>query len=222
MTVDPSGRASPVIGETSLGPATTRERSKVAALAAVILAVVGGYLLLRSTSGDAGGLLPFQMLARDLASADRAMFETLKTRILELEALRARSGRWPEPEAAAGLPRSAPGGESGRPRYVWQRAEEGIIANYLARPGADDSSAAWLVVYREPDPSAPADTAPNDEEHHRLPDGTVLHVSIWTRRFGGQVGGEFVRQPEAAGWTQILTAPLDRRAPLFGPLPPSR
>jgi hypothetical protein len=32
-------------------------------------------------------------------------------------------------------------------------------------------------------------------------------VSIWTHRFGGQVTREFVRQPQTAGWVQVLMAP---------------
>ena len=60
----------------------------------------------------------------------------------------------------------------------------------------------------QPPPPAPIDPAPNDETHHRLPDGTVLHVSIWTHRFGGQIDRRFVQQPERSGWTQVLTAPV--------------
>ena len=48
-----------------------------------------------------------------------------------------------------------------------------------------------------------------DEEHHRLKDGTVLHVSIWIHRFGGQVAPDFFIKPETAGWTQLLIAPLN-------------
>jgi hypothetical protein len=66
---------------------------------------------------------------------------------------------------------------------------------------------------QEPDPLTSTDTAPNDEEHHRLPDGTVLHVSIWMHRFGGQMKPEFFARPENAGWTQLLTAPVNPIAP---------
>jgi hypothetical protein len=162
-------------------------------------------------------LLPFQMLARDLVQADRDLFTTLKGRTADLEAVRAATGRWPDPAAVPSLPRHPPSAEgSAGPSYTWQLGEKGIVVNYLARPAQSDSSAAWLVVYREPDPGAPTDTALNDEEHHRLPDGTVLHVSLWMRRFGGQVSADFIPQPEVAGWTQVLTAPLDRRVPPFG------
>jgi hypothetical protein len=186
------------------------------ALAGAIVVVLVGYVTFRSSS-ESGALLPYQILARDLVLADQAMFTTLKTGILDLEAVRAETGRWPEPDQVLGLPRAAPGGEgAGTPSYVWSRRAQGIIVNYLGRPEGADSSAAWLVVYREPDPGAPADTAPNDEEHHRLPDGTVQHVSIWMRRFGARVPDDFLPQPEVAGWTQVLTAPLARRAPASG------
>jgi hypothetical protein len=196
------------LSATTLGRSVKKEeRVKVVALGCFIAVAIGGYVAFRSTM-TGNPLMPFQTLARDLVLADRATFTTLTERILELEAIRARTGRWPEPAAAVGLPRVGLGAD-GRtaPTYSWQRSERGIIVNYLARPARGDSSAAWLVVYREPDPSTPADTAPNDEEHHRLPDGTVLHVSIWMRRFGAQVSADFLPQPEVAGWTQVLTAP---------------
>ena len=102
--------------------------------------------------------------------------------------------------------------------YTWRRAAVGVVTHYLGLPAEDVSAAAWMIVIREPEPGVPTDTAPNDEEHHRLPDGTVLHVSIWTHRFGGQVDPAFVPQPEAAGWTQVLVAPLNPLAQPFAPL----
>lgn len=202
--------------ETRLGAAngsTNGERLRVVALCAAIVVVIAVYLVLRSVLTEGGSLLPFQMLARDLVQADQEMFATLKARIGDLEAVRATTGRWPEPAGVPGLPRLPPGAEALGGAYTWALRAQGLVVNYLARPAQSDSSAAWLVVYREPDPSAPADTARDDEEHHRLPDGTVLHVSLWTRRFGRQVSADFFPQPEGAGWTQVLTAPLDRRAP---------
>jgi len=81
-----------------------------------------------------------------------------------------------------------------------------------------DAAPAWMIAIKEPEPGVPTDTAPNDEEHHRLPDGTVLHVSVWTHRFGGQLEKAFVAAPEAAGWTQVLVAPLNPLAQPFAPM----
>jgi len=212
------------VSATPLGAAaSSRERSRVLVLAGLIVAAVSAYLVLPSTETSTAALMPYQTLARELVPVDQAMFNELKGRILRLEAARAQTGQWPDPGGTAVLPDTPPPvAGAHETMYTWQRSTKDIIVNYLGRPPQGESSAAWLVVYREPDPSVPVDTAPNDEEHHRLPDGTVLHVSIWMRRFGGQVGTEFFPRPELAGWTQVLTAPLDRRAPPFGPPPPSK
>ena len=179
-----------------------RERFGVLGLAALIVTMVGVYLALRSSAldgADGGTLLPYQALVRNLVSSDQAMFGDLQKSLIEVEAARARTGRWPE---AAG-----PDGPTPPRSYKWMGSREGLFFNYLAIPSDDVSAAAWLLVIQEPDPAAVPDPAPNDEEHHRLPDGTVLHVSIWTHRFGEQVPREFVRQPQTAGWVQVLMAP---------------
>ena len=68
-------------------------------------------------------------------------------------------------------------------------------------------------MIQEPDPAAPPDRAPNDEEHHRLPDGRALHIYVWMHRFGGQMKSEFVPQPQGSGWAQVLTKPSTLMAP---------
>jgi hypothetical protein len=188
-----------------VGGAGTRERLGVIGLAAFILVSVGAYLALRSSvleSTTAGHLLPYQVLAHTLTSADRGVYEKLLTQYSALEQGRIRTGRWPDADALAA-----------QPPYRWTRADEALFVNYLARPSDDVSESAWLIVVQEPDPRAPPDPAPNDETHRRLADGTILHVTFWTHRFGGQIAPGFVRQPETRGWTQVLTAPV--------PLPPT-
>jgi hypothetical protein len=44
----------------------------------------------------------------------------------------------------------------------------------------------------------------NDEEHARLVDGTLLHVSIWQHARGASVAAAPVRVPQAEGWTQLF------------------
>jgi hypothetical protein len=210
------------IGTTTLGAKRGRERSIIVAVAIVIAAAVGLYLGLRASGGGTGTLLPYQMLARDLVQSDQEIFTRLRQCLLDAEALRARQGSWPEPDAVASLPTSPIGASGagatsagGGASYTWTLTQQHIIVNYLRLPSGDASASAWLIRVQEPDPAAPTDSAPNDEEHHRLPDGTVLHVSIWTHRFGSQLTRAFLPKPELVGWTQILTAPL---SPLGPPL----
>jgi hypothetical protein len=204
-------------GDRTIGRSRGQERFRVVALGIGILVLVGVYFAMRSSVGPAGTLLPFQMLARDLVSADQTMFEALKQVLLTAEEARSATGRWPEAHALPGLPAAENGGAG--VSYSWRRQTEGVITHYLGLPSADGSAPAWMLAIKEPEAGVPTDTAPNDEEHHRLPDGTVLHVSIWTHRFGGQVDPGFIAQPEAGGWIQILVAPLNPMAQPFAPLP---
>ena len=184
----------------TIGGPAGRERAGVLGLAALIVVTVTVYLALKST---AGSLLPYQTLVGTLVSTDQSTFGDLQRELVEIETSRAALGQWPEASAVR-----SPGS------YSWTSAREGFFVNYLARPADDGSAAAWLLVIQEPDPQVPPDPAPNDETHHRLPDGTVLHVSIWTHGFGGQIATKFVRQPESAGWTQVLTHPVKAVAPV--------
>jgi hypothetical protein len=193
---------------TSIVGSGSRERLGVIGLAALIVVSVAVYLALKSSvleSTGAGHLLPYQTLVRTMPSADQAMFEQLQQRVIEIEEVRARTGQWPLAEALAP-----------DPPYRWEYSRDRFVLNYLAAPPEEASDAAWLVVIQEPDPQAPVDRAPNDETHHRLPDGTVLHVTVWTHRFGGQMTPKFVRQPETAGWTQVIRAPLPPTPPPAG------
>jgi len=209
--------------ETSLGRSTGQERFRVIALGIGVVILIAVYFGLRSSVTETGRLLPFQMLARDLVSSDQTMFTALKQCLLEVEGLRSSDGRWPDAPAFAVLLRNTPVVDSGIGNaFTWRDQTQGVITHYVGLPTQDVSAPAWMVAIREPEPGVPTDTAPNDEEHHRLADGTVLHVSIWTHRFGGQVDPKFVAQPEAAGWTQVLVAPLNPLAQPFGPISPAK
>ena len=191
-----------------IGP-KSRERYGVIGLGLLIVATIGIYLVLRSSAlesnGGGGGLLPYQSLVHDLVSSDQTTFAEMHRQLAEIEKARATAGRWPDASSVT------------LPPYNWSTTRQGFFLNYLAKPHDDVSAAAWLLLVQEPDPLATPDPAPNDETHHRLPDGTVLHVSVWTHRFGGQVPNEFFRQPEAAGWTQVLYAPV----PVVNPTKPA-
>ena len=61
---------------------------------------------------------------------------------------------------------------------------------------------AWLVLLLEPAQGAPKDTAQPDDEHHLLPDGTMLHVTVWTRAADAGVPEQVTAFPAAEGWVQ--------------------
>ncbi len=186
-------------------PSGRHEAGLVLAAAGAI--VVGALLVIAPGNGAARAsspdLLPFQTLFRDASPAVQRMYRELQEGLLEAERRRAATHAWPAVErlAAEGIPPFAPA----RPAYRWRLARDGSLVAYVGvtEPG----SPAFLALVQEPAPGAvePPSTAPLDETHHRLADGTVLHVSIWFRAAPpARDGDDVVAEPAAAGWTQVL------------------
>jgi hypothetical protein len=203
----PPGRGKPPGGETPPAAKTWRERAGVLGLAAAIIVTIALYLALKPAGGDnaSRNLLPYQALARSLPDADARQFRAIRSGIVAAESDRARASRWPDPSALAG--RGIPAFASGpSAEYEWFLLRQGTIVDYFAKP-LDPSQPAWLLEIQEPEPGMPPDRAPLDEEHHRLPDGTVLHIYVWMHRYGGQVPVGFVRQPQTNGWIELFTEP---------------
>ncbi len=195
-----------------LPPSVRRETLIVCQLAVVVVAVVGFYLAntvwnAGNTQARVSDLMPYQALVRDRPSSDQRMFRELQEGLLEAQRVRSTSGGWPAPAALAiqAIPPFAP--DPTRPEtYVWTVTQHGAFINYRAAP-AVTGVAAWLLLIQEPDPGAPPDPAREDEEHHRLADGTMLHVSIWTHADGLDLPARFISLPQVEGWTQLRAGP---------------
>jgi hypothetical protein len=191
-----------------------RERASILLLAALIVGGIGIYLALRvsgSGTDTQKDLLPYQVLARALPDAEQQTFAAIRRGLGDAEAERARLARWPEPSALAsrGIPPFAGDANSLR----WQQFQQGKTVDYLGIP-SDPASPAWLLVLQEPEPNMPPDPAPLDDEHHKLPDGTTMHVYVWMHQYGGRVTPGFIAQPQSQGWTQVFRVPPN---PLFLP-----
>ncbi|HKB12904.1 MAG TPA: hypothetical protein VKD69_19710 [Vicinamibacterales bacterium] len=173
----------------------SRERLGVAAIAAGIISIVAVYLVLNATRArdSAKDLLPYQVLVSTLPEPDQRAFRAIREGLLAAEAERARRGAWPD---------TAPLGDG----YRWTRLDQGVIVNYFGAPG-DPAAPAWLLEIQEPEPGMLPDPAPVDDEHHRLPDGTMLHTYVWMHRYGTQVPIGFVRQPQNSGWLEVFATP---------------
>jgi hypothetical protein len=173
-----------------------------------ILVLVGFYLANTVWNTDpraarAAGLLPFQKLVADAPSNDQRMFRELQEGLLEAERLRGSSGAWPPPAALAdtGIPPFAHDPTAKGPAYRWVLTRRGAFVNYRGTPAAPGAPT-WLLHVQEPLPGTLPDTAAEDEEHHRLPDATMLHISVWTRADGERLSPALVQVPQAEGWTQ--------------------
>ena len=150
--------------------------------------------------------LPFQALIQDRPVGELRMFRELHEALLETEVRRATNGAWPEVATltAEGVPPFAfdPTVKDGR--TDWQLLRSGAVINYLGRPQRRDGSA-WLLLIQEPVPGVPPDQNFEDEEHHRLTTGEMLHVSVWVHANGASVAPQLVRVPQSEGWTQLYS-----------------
>jgi hypothetical protein len=173
--------------------------------------VVGVWMFLASDSAALKGgvtgqrnLLPFQALVQDRPSSEQRIFRELQEGLLEAEARRANTGTWPAVPALSGegIPPFAADPTAKGSRYDWRLIQSGTFVNYLGIPERPDAPA-WLLLVLEPEAGAAPDPAREDEEHHRLMGGTMLHVSTWVHPSGGQLGARVVRSPQAEGWTQL-------------------
>ena len=195
-------------------PSGRAETVNVLKTAAAIVLLVGAYLALPSWTAQPAdiqarqsqlGLLPYQQLIRDARPAEQRIFRELQEGLLEAERMRAQTGQWPDVAtlASEGIPPFAP--DPTQPiAYKWTSVRQDWAINYLGVP-SDSAAPAWLLVVLEPEPGAPADPAPNDETHHRLPDGTTLHVSVWTiPEVKRRSGFAALRLPQNEGWTNWL------------------
>jgi hypothetical protein len=195
-------------------PSVRAETLNVLKAAAAIVLIVAAYIF-RPTLGTQVanrqpqiGLLPYQQLIRDAAPAEQRLFRELQEGLLEAERIRAQTGQWPDVAAleGEGIPPFA-SDPTRKIEYKWTSTRQDWVTNYLGVP-TDPSQPAWVLVILEPEPGTPPDPAPNDETHHRLPDGTTLHVSIWNipeakRRSGFAA----LRLPQNDGWTNWLVGP---------------
>ena len=188
----------------------------VVAGAWMFLAANGGAL--RDTDGSARHLLPFQKLIQDRPPIEQRMFRELQEGLLEAESRRASTGAWPAVAALAeeGIPPFAIDPTAKGGSYDWRLTHNGTFVNYLGiprQPGAPE----WLVLVQEPEPGAPPDLAREDEEHHRLLGGEMLHVSTWVRGDVRAPEGT-IRAPQSEGWTQLYAV-----GPSLSPaIPPPR
>lgn len=161
--------------------------------------------------GPIGGarrnLLPFQSVVQDRGIDDQRMFRELQVGLIESQNLRSTSGAWPDVDALVkdGIEPFAPDPTRKGAGYAWRMQRDGHYVSYRGVPDGPDGPA-WLLLIQEPNPDLPAEPFQNDEEHARLLDGTVLHVSIWVHPAGAQNTQAPPRVPQNEGWTQLLAA----------------
>jgi hypothetical protein len=193
------------IRKEELGPAS--HRVELGHVLHAVIAVSISLLLYLSATVKHGktqsNLLPFQALIETRSPAEQRVFRELQEGVLEAERVRSVSGAWPSVEALAadGIPPFATSPAPGA-IYKWSLISSGYVWNYIGVPVKTEDPV-WLITIQEPQPRDPPDPAREDEEHHRLATGMMLHVAIWNHPSGIESNAKLVRLPQAYGWTQL-------------------
>ncbi|HMF96795.1 MAG TPA: hypothetical protein VKE96_20995 [Vicinamibacterales bacterium] len=189
---------------------TLSARAELLAVVRASMGITIGVWIYAAMMAGVGGnaprqrnLLPFQKLIADRVPTEQRMFRELQEGLLEAEAARSTASAWPTPDslAAAGVPPFAHD-PTQRSSFVWRLVQSGTMVNYIGIP-TTAGLPAWLLLVTEPTPGVPPDQTFEDEEHHRLQDGGMLHVSTWVHGDGRGIAPRLVRMPQAEGWTQL-------------------
>lgn len=157
-------------------------------------------------------LLPYQVLFRDLPSAEQRVFRSMQEGLGEALTVRGASGQWPPVGdlAAQGVPPFA-ADVLDKSHLRWDLRHSGLLHQYVALPAVAGEMPAFMISVLEPDPTIGEKPLPGsvDEEHQLLPGGVLLHITYWKRRAEG-VGADAVSDPALAGWTQIrVKSPIE-------------
>jgi hypothetical protein len=157
------------------------------------------------------GLLPYQVLFRDLPAPEQRTFRAMQEGAGEATRMRSENRTWPAVAtlADAGIPPFARD-PLDRADLHWTERTEGLVVNYVGVPSGPAPSPAFLILVQEPDPvtgEKPPPPSVVDEEHQLLTDGTLLHVTYWKQTTPALRPG-IIGDPANGGWVQMrVTSP---------------
>ncbi len=140
---------------------------------------------------------------RDLDADNQRIYRLALEGLTEAEDARSRTNDWPSVESLATrrIPPFAPD-PLDRANYRWRLLREGVLVNYVGTPDPGSKRMTFVISILEPDPGTPIDPqAVVDEIHHKLRDGTMIHVGVW-------VGPKSLERAAATpafedGWRQV-------------------
>jgi len=150
-------------------------------------------------------VLPVDEIAfRDLDQDSQRIYRMALEGLTEAEDARSRTNEWPTIEqlAARKIPPFTPD-PLDRAGYRWRMLRDGTLVNYVGTPDSASKRPTFVISILEPDPGTPIDPqAIVDEIHHKLRDGTMIHVGVWS-------GTKSLDRPVATpafedGWRQIM------------------
>jgi hypothetical protein len=153
----------------------------------VALAVFAGGTLFSRLEKKKAESPSWQRPVAELTAEQQRFYGQLREFLRAAERERGNTKRWPE---ATNL---FPDG--------WARLQQGVYVNYLG----EREGLRWLVLFIEPDGRTPPEDVPEDDEHHRLSDGTAIHVTVWTQEPSAPASERVTAFPAAEGWVERVS-----------------
>jgi hypothetical protein len=198
-------RAMPARTVAIRSPSLGRETKAVAIVLAQI-AFWSGVAIAASIPGrvdPAAGGQADEVAFAGLDPDDQRMYRRALDGLAEAEDVRSRTGAWPTVAelAARGIP---PFTEDpiDRASYRWELVRDRLTINYVGIPDAPDRPT-LVIAAIEPEPGA-GELAAVDETHHKLADGTMIHVGVW-RGSARSIPAPLAVFPFLDGWRRIAS-----------------
>jgi hypothetical protein len=124
----------------------------------------------------------WQRPVAELSEEQRRFYAGVRAFIRDAERARGSTQHWPADAA-------------------WALRQHRTSVNYVR----EDAGLRWLVLVIEPDGRSPPENVPEDDEHHRLSDGTAIHVTVWTQPVSESATEHVTAFPAAEGWVERVS-----------------
>jgi len=156
-----------------------------------------------SKANPAAGLQADEIAFGKLDADEQRLFRRALEGLAEAEDVRSATGKWPTVEALAdrGIAPFAPD-PLDRHGYRWTLVRDRYVANYVGIPKPADRPT-LIIAGVEPEPGA-AELAEVDETHHKLADGTLIHVGVYRGTIRTAPPGPLSQFPFIDGWRRIV------------------
>lgn len=190
----------------SVQPPSLVRESKAVGLALLQIAIVSAIAInaSRPSKADpASGLQADEIAFAKLDADEQRLYRSSLEGLSELEDARNAKGAWPAIEelAARFVP---PFAEDPLDRfgYRWTMLRDKLVVNYIGIP-RDDARPTLVIAAVEPEPGA-AEVAEVDETHHKLADGTLIHVGIYRGTLRTAPSAPMSQFSFGEGWRRIV------------------
>ncbi len=189
----------------SVQPPSVQRETKHVGLALLQIAVVSAIAVnaSRPTKADpASGLQADEIGFGTLDADDQRLFRATLEGLTELEDARNATGSWPAIETLA--TRGVPPFEDpiDRSGYRWSKISDKLVTNYLGIP-KDAARSTFVIAVVEPEAGA-AEVVDEDETHHKLTDGTMIHVGIYRGPLRAVPAAPLSQFSYGEGWRRIV------------------